>query len=265
MKTNPVKEKLRRGEPSFGTWLSLGDLYAARVLARLGFDWLTLDMEHSAIDWAQATTIFGAVADAGCVPLARVPEGNHHYIKRVLDAGAWGIVVPMIDTVEQAKVAIAAAKYPPEGNRSAGGGMHSMNFAATAGDYYAGANDQILVVLQTESPQGVENAEEIYALPGCDAIFIGPNDLRFQMRGPDGVDPTAEAHEEMIQRVIAAGKKTGTPTGIHAMDAESALERAEQGMQFLAVGSDLRLMTSEAQRAIATLHPDADKKDVARY
>jgi len=265
MKTNPVKEKLRRGEPSFGTWLSLGDLYAARVLARLGFDWLTLDMEHSAIDWAQATTIFGAVADAGCVPLARVPEGNHHYIKRVLDAGAWGIVVPMVDTVEQAKTAIAAAKYPPEGNRSAGGGMHSMNFDATAGDYYAGANDQILVVLQTESPQGVENAEEIYSLPGCDAIFIGPNDLRFQMRGADGVDPTAEAHEAMIQRVIAAGKKTGTPTGIHAMDADSAASRAAQGMQFLAVGSDLRLMTVEAQRTIAQLHPDADKKDVARY
>ena len=109
MRTNPVKEKLRRGEVSFGTWLSLGDLYATRVLARMGFDWLTLDIEHSAIDWSQAAMIFAAVADAGCVPLARVPEGSHHYIKRVLDAGAWGIVVPMVDTVEQAKIAIAAA------------------------------------------------------------------------------------------------------------------------------------------------------------
>ena len=91
----------------------------------MGFDWLTLDIEHSAIDWSQATTIFAAIADAGCVPLARVPEGHHHYIKRVLDAGAWGIVVPMVDTVEQAKIAIAAAYYPPTGNRSVGGGMHS--------------------------------------------------------------------------------------------------------------------------------------------
>ena len=96
MRTNPVKEKLRRGKPSFGTWLALGDLYATRVIARLGFDWLTLDIEHSAIDWSQATSIFGAIADAGCVPLARVPEGTHHYIKRVLDAGAWGIVVSLL-------------------------------------------------------------------------------------------------------------------------------------------------------------------------
>ncbi len=265
MRTNPVKEKLQRGEPSFGTWLALGDLYATRVIARLGFDWLTVDIEHSAIDWSQATMLFGAIADAGCVPLARVPEGSHHYIKRVLDAGAWGIVVPMVDTVEQAKIAIAAAKYPPTGNRSVGGGMHAMNFGAEAGEYYQRANDEILVVLQTESPLGVENAPEIYSLPGCDAIFIGPNDLRFQMRAPDGTFPTAEEHEAMIQRVIEVGKQVGTPTGIHAMDPESALERVEQGMQFLAVGSDLRMMTFKAQEILKTLHPSQATKDVARY
>jgi 4-hydroxy-2-oxoheptanedioate aldolase len=265
MRKNTVKEKLRRGEVSYGTWLSLGDLYATRVLARLGFDWLTLDIEHSAIDWSQATTIFAAVADAGCVPLARVPEGSHALIKRVLDAGAWGIVVPMVDTVEQAKLAIAAAYYPPTGNRSVGGGMHSMNFDATAGDYYNQANDNILVVLQTESPRGVENAEAIYSLPGCDAIFIGPNDLRFQMRSPDGTFPTAEAHEAMVQRVIAAGKKVKCPTGIHAMDPQDAIRRAGQGMQFLAVGSDLRMMTQKAQETVEVLKPQREKKDVARY
>ena len=265
MKTNPVKQKLKRGEPTFGTWLSLGDLHATRVLARMGWDWLTLDIEHSAIDWSQATMIFGAIADAGCVPLARVPEGSHHYIKRVLDAGAWGIVVPMVDTVEQAKVAIAAAKYPPIGNRSVGGGMHSLNFTASPSDYYARANDEILVVLQTESPLGVENAEAIYSLPGCDAIFIGPNDLRAQMRTPDGQDPTPEAHEAMIQRVIAAGKKVGCPTGIHAMEPANALERARQGMQFLAVGSDLRMLTQKAQEAVSIVLPDRSGGELARY
>jgi 4-hydroxy-2-oxoheptanedioate aldolase len=265
MRKNPVKEKLRRGEVSFGTWLSLGDLYATRVLARMGFDWLTLDIEHSAIDWSQATTIFAAVADAGCVPLARVPEGSHHYIKRVLDAGAWGIVVPMVDTVEQAQTAIAAAYYPPVGNRSVGGGMHSMNFGATAGDYYAQANDNILVVLQTESPRGVANAEAIYSLPGVDAIFIGPNDLRFQMREPDGTFPTPEAHEAAIQQVITAGKKVNCPTGIHAMDPHDALRRAEQGMRFIAVGSELRFMSQQAQAVLEVIRPQKEQKDVVRY
>jgi len=265
MKTNPVIEKLRRGEPTFGTWLSLGDIFASRVLAKLGFDWLTLDMEHSAIDWSRATAVFAVIAEAGCVPLVRVPEGSHHYIKRALDAGAWGIVVPMVDTVEQARTAIAAAKYPPIGNRSVGGGMHSMNFDATAGEYYENANDNILVVLQTESPEGVANAPEIYSQPGCDAIFIGPNDLRFQMREPDGAFPSPEEHEAMVQRVIEVGKEVGTATGIHAMDPQSARERADQGMQFIAVGSDLRLMTQRAQEVVSSVFPEQVAEDVARY
>jgi len=265
MKTNPVKQKLLRGEATFGTWLSLGNLFAARILARMGWDWLTLDLEHSPVDLDQAAAIFGAVADAGGVPLVRVPEGSHAWVKRVLDAGAMGIVVPMVDTVEQAKTAIAAAKYPPQGNRSAGGGMHSMNFAATADEYYARANDEILVVLQTESPRGVANAEAIYSLPGCDAIFIGPVDLRFQMRSPEGTFPSADEHEALVQRVIEVGRRVGTPTGIHAMDAPSAIRRAEQGMQFIAVGSDLRMMTLKSQESLDVLHPKQVQRDVVRY
>jgi 4-hydroxy-2-oxoheptanedioate aldolase len=265
MKTNPVKQKLREGKPSFGTWLSLDNLHTARVLARSGFDWLTLDLEHSAIDWSRAAAVFAVVADAGCVPLARVPEGNHHLIKRVLDAGAWGIVVPMVDTVQQARVAIAAAKYPPVGNRSAGGGMHSLGFDATADEYFDRANEEILVVLQTESPTGVENAAEIYALPGCDAIFVGPVDLSFTMRRPDGTRPSPEEHEAMIQRVIATGLQTHTPTGIHCMEPEEALRRAEQGMQFLAIGSDLRMLSTRAESVVATLLPGAKMRQAARY
>jgi 4-hydroxy-2-oxoheptanedioate aldolase len=265
MKTNPVKRKLREGQPSFGTWLSLGDLYATRTLARLGFDWLTLDLEHSPIDWSQAAMIFACIADAGGVPLARVPKGNHDYIKRVLDAGAWGIVVPMVDTVEQAKIAIAAAKYPPVGNRSLGGGMHAMNFDASAAEYFAKANDEILVVLQTESPAGVRNAEEIYALPGVDAIFVGPVDLKANMRAPDGTEASNEEFEALLQQVVDAGVTTGTPTGMHTMDAASAQKRAEQGMQFIAVGSDLRFMSQKAQEVVQAVMPQARAKELARY
>lgn len=265
MRTNPVKAKLKAGEPTYGTWLSLGNLYATRTLARSGFEWLTLDMEHSAIDWSQASMLFAAIADAGCIPLARVPEGTHFYIKRALDAGAWGIVVPMVDTVEQARTAIAAAKYPPTGNRSIGGGMHSMNFDANSSEYYLKANDEILVILMTESPTGIANAKEIYSLPGVDAIFIGPNDLRFQMRKSDGTFPTPEEHEAAVQEVIRVGKQVGCPTGIHAMTPEDALRRHSQGMQFLAVGSELRMMSVEAEKTVKTLWPDRARKEGAKY
>jgi 4-hydroxy-2-oxoheptanedioate aldolase len=265
VRQNPVKKRLAAGQPSFGTWLSLGDLFATRVVARLPFDWLTLDLEHSPIDWSQAAGIFAAVADAGGVPLARVPTGSHDLIKRVLDAGAWGIVVPMVDTVEQAKLAIAAAKYPPTGNRSLGGGMHSLNFDCAAHEYFQRANDEILVILQTESPRGVANAEEIYGLPGVDAIFVGPVDLRAQMRAADGTEATDKEFEAMLQRIIAIGKKTGTPTGMHVMDPATALERARQGMQFIAVGSELRFMTERAQDVLKSLRPDDERKDLVRY
>lgn len=265
MRTNPVKRKLKAGQPSFGTWLSIGDLFATRIMARVGFDWLTLDLEHSPIDWSQAAMIFATIADAGGVPLARVPKGNHDYIKRVLDAGAWGIVVPMVDTVEQAQIAIRAAKYPPTGNRSLGGGMHNLNFDAPVGEYFQKANDEIMVILQTESPTGVANAEQIYALPGVDAIFVGPVDLRAQMRSPDGKEATDAEFEAMLARVVAAGKKTGTPTGMHVMETDAAHARAKQGMQFIAIGSELRMMTQKAQETVRAVYPDTADKGLARY
>lgn len=264
MKRNPVKAALKAGQPQIGTWLSCGDLYATRVMARIGFPWLTVDMEHSPIDWAQASMLFSAIAEAGCVPLVRVPRGTHENIKRALDAGAHGIVVPMVNTVEEAKLAIAAAKYPPAGNRSIGGGLHALNFEASAGDYFKYANDEVLVVLQTESPEGVANAEAIYSLPGVDAIFVGPNDLTFQMRGSDGVDPTPAELEAMLQRILATGKKVGTPVGLHVQSIDDVKRRVGEGWQFLAVGSELRFMTVEAQRIASGLNLKRSA-DLARY
>ncbi len=265
MLRNSVKAALKEGKPQVGSWLSLGDLTATRMMARVGFPWLTVDLEHSPIDWSTAAMLFGAISDAGCVPLARVPRGDHDYIKRVLDAGAFGIVVPMVNTVEEARVAIAAAKYPPTGNRSLGGSLHALNFSASAGDYYRHANDEILVVLQTESPEGVENAEEIYSLPGVDAIFVGPNDLTAQMRSPDGTDPTPEELEAMLQRILAVGKKTGTPVGLHVQTTEAVKQRIAEGWQFIALGSELRPMVAKAQEAAAALELTSSNKDLARY
>jgi 4-hydroxy-2-oxoheptanedioate aldolase len=264
MKKNPVKAALAAGQPSVGTWLSFGDVFTARLMARTGFPWLTVDMEHSPIDWQMASMMFATIADSGCVPLARVPRGDHDLIKRVLDGGAMGIVVPMVNTVEEAKLAIAAAKYPPAGNRSIGGSIPALNFNASAGDYYKYANNEVLVILQTESPEGVDNAEEIYSLPGVDAIFVGPNDLFWQMKPEDGSDPTPEEFEAMLQRILAAGKKTGTPVGLHAQSVEEVQMRIAEGWQFLALQSELKMMVTKAQEHVAALGLSA-ANDLARY
>lgn len=267
MKSNPVKAALREGRPQVGTWLSFDSLQSARLMAHLGFPWLTLDLEHSPIDISAAAAAFAVISKAGCVPLVRVPENTHGDIKRVLDGGAMGIVVPMVDTAEQGRAAIAAAKYPPAGNRSVGGSLHALTFDAEAGDYYRRANDEILVVLQTESPRGVENAEAIYSLPGVDAIFIGPNDLRAQMRTRDGRDPTPEAHEEMIQEALRIAKLVRTPIGLHVQTVEDARMRIEQGFQFIAIGSELRFMVSRAQEVVKDLGIAEMERpaDLARY
>src|ERR671933_1531223 len=150
MKPNPVKRALKAGQPSVGTWLSLGSITAARFLARAGGAWLTVDLEHSLVDWETATHMFAAIADAGCTALARVPANRHDHIKRVLDNGAHGVVVPMVNTRKEAEEAVAACLYPPRGNRSVGGSAHALNWGATPAEYYAKVDDEILIVLQCE-------------------------------------------------------------------------------------------------------------------
>src|SRR5438034_206756 len=177
MRPNPVKQQFRAGKPSLGTWLSLGSITAARFMARAGFTWLTVDTEHSLVGIETATHMFASIADAGCVPLARVPSNRHDHIKRVLDNGAMGVVVPMVNNRAEAEAAVAACLYPPHGNRSVGGSVHALNFDTSATDYFQHANEEVLVVLQCEHIQAVENADAIAAIPGIHAIFVGPNDL----------------------------------------------------------------------------------------
>src|SRR5437660_50394 len=238
MRPNPVKRALWEGQPSIGTWLSMGSITAARFLARAGFAWLTVDIEHSLVDWETAAHMFAAIADAGCIALARVPANRHDHIKRVLDNGAHGIVVPMINSREEALAAVAAAKYPPVGNRSVGGSVHALNFATTAGEYFARANDEILVVLQCEHINALEAADAIFSVPGIDAIFVGPNDLAASMRTNDGKPPTADATDRAMKHVLETCRKHKVAAGLHCGNADEAIRRIEEGWQFLAVGSE---------------------------
>jgi 4-hydroxy-2-oxoheptanedioate aldolase len=148
MKTNPVKKTLKEGKPALGTWLSLGSIIATRFMARTGFSWLTVDIEHTLVSWETATHMFASIADANGVPLARVPSNRPDHIKRALDNGAFGVVVPMVNSRQEALDAVSAMFYPPLGTRSVGGNVHALNFGATAPDYFSKVNDELLVILQ---------------------------------------------------------------------------------------------------------------------
>src|SRR5437763_4246706 len=225
MRANPVKRALKAGQPAVGTWLSLASITASRFMARAGFAWLTVDIEHSLVDWETATHIFASVADAGCVALARVPANRHDHIKRVLDNGAHGVVVPMVNSRQEAEDAVSAMLYPPRGNRSVGGSVHALNFQATAADYFAKADDELLVIVQCEHIDAVRRADEIFSVPGIDAIFVGPNDLAASMRGPDGSPPTADATAAAMKTILETCKRHKVPAGVHCYSAADAQAR----------------------------------------
>jgi len=265
MRPNVVKRALKAGQPSVGTWLSLGSITAARFMARAGFAWLTVDLEHSLVDWETATHMFASIADAGCIALARVPANRHDHIKRVLDNGAHGIVVPMVNTRAEAEAAVDAVLYPPWGTRSVGGNVHALNFGGTASDYFARANEELLIVLQCEHIKAVEDADAIYSVPGIDAIFVGPNDLAANMRSKDGRPPSAKATNQALKHVLETCKKHKVAAGIHCFSAEEACLRIEQGWQFLAVGSELKMMLDGASAIIQKLGAGQGKVEMAKY
>lgn len=265
MRSNAVKAALKAGKPSIGTWLSLGSITAARFMARAGLNWLTVDMEHSLVDWETATHMFASIAEAGCTALARVPANRHDHIKRVLDNGAMGVVVPMVNSRQEAEDAVSAMLYPPQGNRSVGGSVHALNFGTNANDYYDHANEELLVVLQCEHIQSVENADKIFSVPGIDAIFVGPNDLAASMRTKDGKNPSAKATQEALDHILATCKKYNVAAGYHCGNAEEVNLRIEQGWTFLAVASELKMMLNGCSAITSKLGNIAPKGEMAKY
>ncbi|MDO8596805.1 MAG: aldolase/citrate lyase family protein [Sulfuricaulis sp.] len=264
MKKNHVRSKLKRGEPSVGTWLTLPDPVAAHFMARAGFDWLTVEMEHTTIGIETAAESFAIIAATGPAPLARVPWNTAENIKRVLDTGAWGIVVPMVNSRAEAEAVVAAARYQPLGNRSVGGQLHALNFGTDPATYYANANEEILVVVMAEHIRAIEAADDILSVPGIDAVFIGPNDLHNSM----GLKPTFESDQkevvDAVNHILKTARKHGVAPGIHVLDAATAKRRIEEGFQFIAVASEAGMMLSKAREITSALGLGGGKI-VAKY
>lgn len=244
MRANHVRRRLATGQPSIGSWLSLPSPESAEYVSKLGLDWLVVDTEHNPIDIRSLAQMFTAIAASPTAPMVRIPWNSPETFKRVLDAGAWGIVVPMVNSREEAEQAVRATRYHPLGARSVGGGRHVLSFDTTAKDYYRHANDELLLVLQIEHIAGVEHADEILSVPGVDACFIGPNDLGASMGIGLGVG--LEDDNPRIVEAIAHVRETcvrhGVAPGIHCSNAAAVNRRIEEGFLFCAMASELRYM-----------------------
>ncbi len=253
MKKNFAREKLKRGEPAVGTWLVLPDVMATQLMARAGFDWLTVDLEHSPTNWETAAQMFGAIAGAGGVPLCRVPWNSVENIKRALDNGAWGVVVPLVNSRAEAEAVVAAARYQPVGRRTIGGQLHANNFDTDSATYYARANEELLVVVMIETAEAVARADEILSVPGIDAVFIGPNDLHNSL----GLAPAFESDHprfvDAVEHIHQTARRHGVASGIHVADAAMAARRRAQGFQFIAVSSEAGFMLGRAAEVIQQL------------
>jgi 4-hydroxy-2-oxoheptanedioate aldolase len=171
----------------------------------------------------------------------------------------------MVMSPEEARVAVAACKYPPLGNRSLGGALHALNYGTRAEGYYAGADEEILVVIQTEHIDAVEKADEIYSVPGIDAIFVGPNDLAASLREARGVQPTPQRVEEVLLRIREAAARHNVPCGIHVKNPDDAQRRIDEGWRFIAVGSELAMMLQYATALSSRFNQDGASAGLANY
>lgn len=232
MKQNRVLARVRTGEPAVIGWLVSGAPMMAEMMAPLGFDGLLLDAQHGYWSYEGLLQALLIVGDSDTTPLVRVAENNYGIIGRTLDAGALGIIVPMVNTPEQAQKAVAYCRYPPDGDRSSGG-IRRDRYGA---DYIEAANSEIMLTIMIETRQAVEAVDEIISVPGIDCVMIGPGDLAMSL----GCFPErGHEHEGCLMQVLEACQRRGVPMGMACLSTEECVRRAEQGMVFLPCGNEI--------------------------
>lgn len=249
MSNNPFKAALARGQQQIGLWLSLADPYCTEICATAGFDWLLVDGEHSPNDVRSTlASLQAAAAYTASHPVVRVVQGEAALIKQVLDIGAQTVLVPMVDTAEQAAEMARAMRYPPLGIRGVGASAARASRWGQRGDYIQTANEEVCLLVQAETVTALKNLEAICAVDGVDGVFIGPADLAASMGHPGNANhPEVQAAiDDAIRRITAAGKAAGTLT----TDAAQARRFLALGARFVAVGLDAVLL-ARATRQLA--------------
>lgn len=239
LQTNRVKDMLKAGQTTIGAWVQFGSADSAEIMSRMGLDWLVFDTEHGPWSLETIQEQIRATADTPIVPIVRVAWNDMVLIKRALDIGAYGVVIPWVNNREQAEAAVRACKYPPEGLRGCGPRRAAM-FGLETKEYLEKANDLILVIVQIETMEAVENLEEIMSVQGIDAIFVGPADLASslgvigQQRHPKNL--------ETIARILDTATRANMPVGIFGMGPEYIKEHIDQGFKFVVLGADASFM-----------------------
>lgn len=249
MRKNQLKEKLKQNKRVFGTWIMTNSLDNAQILGHTGVDFIMIDTEHGSMDLETAGTMVSVIRGTDATPLIRVAENGKSFVKRGLDTGAEGVMIPMVNTKEEAEKAVSFAKYPPDGVRGMGAGRAVLFGAAAEGyeNYYAQANNEVLVIIQIEHYQAVENIDEILSVPGIDIAFIGPFDLSTSM-GLMG-QPNHPKVQESCRKVVASCNKHGVTPAI--MTWTGAIEQhIDMGFQFLLGGMDGQILYNGVKQLI---------------
>lgn len=250
MRENTALKAWRDGQQTVGCWLSLANTYTAESLAGLGFDWLCVDLQHGLLDYGDLTRMLPAISTSGATPLVRVPWNEPYEIMKALDAGAYGVIVPMINDRQEAQQAVSACRYPPDGLRSFG----PIRAALYGGRGYASeANQQLACIGMIETRQGLDNLEEIVTTPGLDAVYIGPSDLALALGLPPIGDTDHPEHAAAVQQIAEACRGAGIGVGIHTSSLAYAQKYLAQGFNLVTLGSDAGFMMRAAAQDLAAV------------
>lgn len=253
MAERTLKERWKAGDVTLGAWCMMPGAMSAEVLGRQGFDWILIDMQHGCVEYADVLAMIRAVDQTPAAPIVRVPWNEPGMIGRVLDAGALGILVPMIQTAEDARKVVEAALYPPLGRRSFGPVRVGLRDGPA---YFAGANERIAIIVMIETREALEAVEEIASVPGVSALFVGPFDLSIALGLPPGDNDGKPAFDEAIRRVAAAAKRAAIATAVLSNPRVAAL-RMRQGFQMISVTTDFITLGAASRADLESVRKEA--------
>ena len=247
---NKLKQSWSQGKATINGWLAIPNGFSAEVMAQAGWDSVTVDLQHGVQDYMSMVGCFQAMAAHPVVPMVRVPWNEPGIVGKVLDAGAYGIICPMINTPEEARNFISYCKYPPKGARSNGPIRAGIYGTVTAGGYQSTANDEIVCLPMIETRQAVDNLGAILDVEGIDAVYIGPSDLGFSYGLVPKLDRDEPEVMKIYETIIAETNKRGQKACVHCLTPEYAAKMIDMGFSLVTINNDSGLMLSAASSAV---------------